>query len=217
VTLLSAYTVKYADIGPAVGRPLRRVEDLRLVQGRGRYVDDLAAGAAGALHMAVLRSPHAHAAIAALDTRLAAAIPGVAAVVTAADLGGVGDLPCDWVVPGMAAVPRHPVLARDRVRYAGQPVAAVAAATAELARDALEAIEAVYAPLDAVTDPEAALAEDAPRLHAEAPGNRAFVFRRSAGDFGAAAKGAAVVVRRRIRNNRLAPACCLRTTPPRAG
>ena len=174
------------------------------MQGQGRYVGDVAAGT-HALHMAVLRSPHAHAELVMLDVRTAATMPGVAAVLTAVDLEGVGDLPCDWVPPGMRAVARHPVLARDRVRYVGQPVAVVAAHTLAEALDAVEAITADYTPLGAAVGLEAALGAGAPLLHDEAPGNRAFVFRQQAGDFDSAARDAEIVARQRILNNRVAP------------
>lgn len=187
-----------------VGQPLRRIEDRRLLLGQGHFTGDLAA-ATPALHMAVLRSPHAHAELIALDVSTAANMPGVISVLTAADLGGVGDLPCDWVPPGMGAIARHPVLALDRVLYVGQPIAAVAAETLSQALDALEAITAEYAPLGAAVGLEAALAAGAPLLHAEAPANRAFVFRQQAGDFASAARDAAIVVRQRILNNRVAP------------
>jgi len=189
---------------PAIGQPLRRREDQRFIQGKGAFVMDLAAGT-GALHMAVLRSPYAHATVSDIEIQGARSLPGVVAVLTAADLGPIGDLPCDWAVPGMTAVPRHPVLARRRVRYVGQPVAVVAASTPEQAQDAIEAIAVTYQPLATAVGLEDALAETAPTLHAEVPGNRAFVFRRQAGDFDAAAAGAEVVIQRRIVNNRLAP------------
>lgn len=187
------------------GQPLRRVEDERLVTGQGRYVADLPTRRPP-LHLAVLRSPHPHAEIAALDTRRAAALPGVAAVLTATDLEGVGDLPCDWVVPKMTAVPRQPVLAQGRVRYVGQPVAAVAAETPAIALDALELLDSAYAPLTAATTVEAATSAAAPNLHESVSGNRAFTFTRTGGgDFEQAAARAALVLRRRIVNNRLAP------------
>src|SRR5262249_50221744 len=115
-----------------IGRPAARLEDEHLLRGSRRYVSDLIA-ISEALHVKVLRSPHAHARILAIDVTVARTLPSVAVVLTADDLAGIGDLPCDWVAPGMDVVPQHPILARDRVRYAGEPIAAVAAQTAHAA------------------------------------------------------------------------------------
>ena len=169
---LPSHPAATADSGGSIGigHPVRRLEDERLLRGGSRYVSDLIA-ASGALRVKVLRSPHAHARLLAVDTTAARAMPGVVAVLAADDLAGVGDLPCDWVPPGMDAVPRHPVLARGRVRYAGEPVAAVAAETAHAAEDALAAIVVAYETLPAVTDQEAATVEGAPCLHDAVPGN----------------------------------------------
>src|SRR5215475_9719665 len=128
-----------AHIG--IGSSLARLEDERLLRGGGRYVSDLIA-TSNALHVKVLRSPYAHAHLIAFDTASARSMRGVVDVLAATDLTGVGDLPCDWMAPGMVVVPLHPILARDRVRYVGEPVAVVAAETAQAAEDALEAIVA---------------------------------------------------------------------------
>src|SRR5262249_19727548 len=122
--------------GTGIGSRVARLEDERLLRGGGRYVSDLIA-TSSALHIKVLRSPHAHARIVAVDTAEARSMPGVVGAITARDLTNIGDLPCDWVAPGMVVVPQHPILARDRVRYPGEPVAAVAAETAHAARAAL--------------------------------------------------------------------------------
>src|SRR5262245_4930224 len=115
--------------GTGVGRPVARLEDERLLRGGGRYVSDLIA-ASSAPRMKVLRSPYAHARVLSVDTTKVRSIPGVVDVLTSSDLANIADLPCDWRAPGMAVVPQHPILARDRVRYVGEPVAAVAAETA---------------------------------------------------------------------------------------
>jgi carbon-monoxide dehydrogenase large subunit len=99
-----------------------RVKDERLLPGGSRYVSDLIA-TSGALRVKVLRSPHA-ARLVAIDASIARTVPRIVAVLTAADLEGIKDLPCDWAAPGMDATPLHPVLARDRVRYAGERVVA---------------------------------------------------------------------------------------------
>jgi carbon-monoxide dehydrogenase large subunit len=190
---------------PSVGRPIRRLEDERLLRGASRYVSDLIAKS-DALRVKVLRSPHAHARLLAVDVTAARAMPGVAAVLTADELTGVGDLPCDWAPPGMKAVPRHPVLARDRVRYAGEPVAAVAAETSAAAEDALAVMKVTYEKLPAVGNQEAAMEGGAPVLHDAVPGNIGYRYRRSGGDIERAFADAEIVVRRRLTNNRVAPA-----------
>jgi carbon-monoxide dehydrogenase large subunit len=162
----------------AIGQPVRREEDLRLLKGRGRYVDDVTA--ANEARGYVLRSPHAHARIAVIDTRQAAHAPGVLAVLTGEDLRrrGLGTL-----MPGIrrrrrngapAFVCPQPLLAQDRVRYVGDPVAFVVADTLNQAKDAAELIEVEYEPLPAVIGAEAALAPGAPAVWEQNPGNEAF-------------------------------------------
>ncbi len=192
--------------GASIGRPLPRFEDERFLRGRGTYIGDLVAAAGpDVLHVQVLRSPHGHARIRGIDTARARAMPGVVAVLTADDLTGVGELPCDWAPPGTRFEARHPVLARGRVRYAGEPVTVVAASTLYAALDAVEAIEVVYEPLPAVVDQEAALQSVAPVLHAGASRNLAFRTEFASGDVDRALAEADIVVQRRIRNNRVAP------------
>src|SRR6266702_2804970 len=190
--------------GPSVGRPVRRLEDERLLRGGSRYVSDLIA-TSDALRVKILRSPHAHARILAVDATAARAMPGVVAVLTADDLAGVGDLPCDWQAPGMIAVPLHPVLARDCARYVGEPIAAVAAESAHAAEDALAAIAVSYEVLLAVAEQEAAIEPGAAQLHDALPNNIGYQFRREGGDVEHAFTEAEVVVRRRLTNNRVAP------------
>ena len=164
-----------------IGENRRRVEDARFLTGQGRYVADLVP--AGALHGVALRSPHAHARIVSVDAAAARAMPGVALVLTGADLAaeGIGPLPCPARGadhrPAHRPGPRH-ALARDAVKHVGEPVAFVVAATPAQARDAAEAILVEYEPLPAVVDSRAALAPGAPQIWPEAPGNRAFRFER---------------------------------------
>lgn len=149
-----------------VGRRVERVEDAALLSGRGSYADDLGTRP-GTLHAAVLRSPHAHARIVALDVTAAEAAPGVAAVLT-------GDDVQRWSRPFIAGVRQpmdHWALAVERVRHVGEPVAVVVARDRYLAEDALDLIRVEYAPLDAVVGIEAALAGDAPLLHEEVGSN----------------------------------------------
>src|SRR5262249_60562171 len=156
-----------ADGGRSVGigRPAARLEDERLLRGSGRYVSDLIA-TSDALRVKVLRSPHAHARILAIGATVARTLPGVAMVLTADDLPGIGDLPCDWVAPGMDMVPQHPILARDRVRYTREPIAAVAAETAHAAEDAVAAITVTYEKLAAGAAQTGGMKENAPTHHA---------------------------------------------------
>jgi carbon-monoxide dehydrogenase large subunit len=136
-----------------IGTSVPRVDALEKVTGEARFVADVAFP--GMLHARLLRSPHAHARIARIDTSAAAALPGVHAVATGADL--------PWWV-GECIRDQRP-MAVDRARFAGEPVAAVVAATEDAALAAVEAIRVEYEPLPAVMDVRAALAPDAPLLH----------------------------------------------------
>jgi len=162
----------------SIGMPVRREEDLLLLRGRGRYVDDVRAP--NEAHGYVLRSPHAHARITALDVGRARAAPGVLCVLTGADLArrGLGTL-----TPAVrrrrrngapAFVCPQPLLAGDRVRYVGDPVAFVVAETINRAKDAAEVIAIDYAVLPAVVGAEGALAPGAPVVWDDNPGNEAF-------------------------------------------
>lgn len=156
-----------------IGQPVRRREDLRLLTGAGRFVDDIALP--GQAHAAVLRSPVAHGTIAALDTAAARGLPGVLAVWTHREVAGrLAPLGNDFPLEPAPAPVTMPPLADGRVRFVGQPVAFVVAESRAAALDAVEAIELEIDDLPAVTDPEAALAGDAPELHEEAPGNLAY-------------------------------------------
>src|SRR5262249_20712296 len=201
-----------ADGGRSVGigRPAARLEDERLLRGSGRYVSDLVA-TSDALRVKVLRSPHAHARILAIGSTVARTLPGVAVVLTADDLAGIGDLPCEWVAPGMDVVPQHPILARDRLRYAGEPVAAVSAPNPHAAGDPLAAITGTSPQRPSLAahhqaTKEVAMMEDAPRLRDAVTRNIAYQSLRTAGDTDRAFAEAEVVVRRRFTNNRVTAA-----------
>ena len=163
----------------AIGQSVRRVEDPRLVQGLGRYSDDVTLPRE--LHAVVVRSPHAHARLVALDPRAALSLPGVRAVLTAADLAadGVADLPTDRTRKRRDGAPAfatpRPALARTRVRHVGDPVALVVAETREGAVDAAERLVVEYAALPAVAATAEAARPDAPLVWDEAPDNVAFV------------------------------------------
>ena len=162
----------------AIGMPVRREEDFRLLRGKGRYVDDVRA--ANEAHGYVLRSPHAHARIAALDAGRARAAVGVLCVLTGSDLArrGLGTLMpavrrrCRNGAP--AFVCPQPLLADDRVRYVGDPVAFIVAESVNQAKDAAELIAVEYEVLPAVVRAEAALAAGAPAVWDDNPGNEAF-------------------------------------------
>jgi 2-furoyl-CoA dehydrogenase large subunit len=149
-----------------IGQSVERIEDLTLLAGRGRYIDDIGVPP-GTLHAAILRSPHAHAEIHAINTEAARRAYGVAAVITAAE---VTKLSASLVVGVRAPIECWPIAA-GRVRYVGEPVAVVVAADRYLAEDALELIEVDYAPLPAIVDPLAALDPKLPPLHEGLGGN----------------------------------------------
>ena len=143
-----------------VGRPMQRLEDPAILTGRGRYGDDIGVKP-GTLHAAILRSPHAHADLAAIRTEHALKHPGVRAVLTRDDLRA-------WSRPFVVGV-KSPMeqwsLAMDRVRYVGEPVAVVLAESRALAEDALDLIKVDYTLLDPVTSIEQVASDGAPILH----------------------------------------------------
>src|SRR6266705_289215 len=185
-----------------IGADVRRREDPALVQGAGRFVDDLAPPRL--VFASVLRSPHAHARLRRLDTMRAAAIPGVVRVITARDVDGTVDPEPAVGIPPAARRPARPLLARDVVRYVGEPVAVVAAEDRYVAADACEQIDAEYDPQPAVSDLDAALAPGAPRVHAQFPDNVALTWSWSEGEVDGAFARAHTVVRLRVENQRLA-------------
>jgi aerobic carbon-monoxide dehydrogenase large subunit len=140
---------------------MRRREDRALLTGRGRFVDDLAVS--GVLHLILVRSPHAHARIGAIDTTAARSAPGVAAVITADDLGPIGPVPLMRLAPG-TVVPEYPILASGVVRSQGIPVAAVVAESTYMAADGAERLAVDYEPIEGVADPDGALATGAPQV-----------------------------------------------------
>jgi carbon-monoxide dehydrogenase large subunit len=205
-----------AEPGLEVGKARVRKEDARLITGRTRYTDAITPP--GTLHMHVVRSPVAHATITGVDAAAAKQAPGVIGVYTATDLGveAVG-LPCAWpITPDMKA-PQRPLLATSTVHFAGEGVAIVVARSTAEARDAADLVEVDYDVLEPVLDMEEALKEGATLVHPDLGTNEnaTWVF-----DSGAAGTGASVdeavaaaeadpdsvVVRRRLRQQRLIPA-----------
>src|SRR3982075_3624231 len=157
------------------GQPVKRLEDQRLLTGKGQFIDDKPED--GALWLHVLRSPHAHAKILSLDTKAASEIPGVEAVYTGADLvaDDIGTIPTLTVFArpdrSPMTVPPRRLLAHEIVRFAGEPVAAVAATSRVAAQTAAEAIAVEYGVLPSVVDPMEATKPGAPAVWAEAPDN----------------------------------------------
>ncbi|MBI2203294.1 MAG: xanthine dehydrogenase family protein molybdopterin-binding subunit [Candidatus Rokubacteria bacterium] len=152
-----------------IGASMRRKEDPRLLTGRGKYAADVRLP--GMRHAAVLRSPYPHARLRAIRRDGALAMPGVFAVVTAADLGDVARIPLRMGQRSPANPALQPPLARDRVRYVGEPIAVVLADSRYLAEDALERLDVEYEALPIVPDALRALEPGAAVLHDEAPGN----------------------------------------------
>src|ERR1700709_743481 len=157
------------------GKPVRRLEDQRLLTGKGQFIDDKPDE--GALWLPVLRSPHAHAKIVSVDTKAAATMPGVEAVYTGADLvaDDVGTLPTLAVFQrpdgSPMTVPPGRLVAHEIVRFAGEPVAAVGAVSRVAAQTAAEAIVVDYEVLPSVVDPVAAIKPGAPVVWPDAPDN----------------------------------------------
>jgi aerobic carbon-monoxide dehydrogenase large subunit len=190
-----------------LGAPIKRVEDPRFITGKGRYLDDIKL--TGMTHMAILRSPYAHARILSVDTAAAKAMPGVLTVLTGADIP-YNPLPMAWPAGGSAGIQNNVntprILATDDVKWTGEGIAAVVAETAEQAVDALDAIQVDYEPLPTVVDAEKATQPGAPQLHENAPNN--IVFEWTVGDRDGteqAFANAEVTVKQRLVNHRLIP------------
>ena len=194
------------DPGPAIGSARRRREDPALLTGRGAYIQDLRSGDNRLLHVVFVRSPLASAQIQMVHTAAAAASTGVVRVVTGADLHELNSLPLPGApfLPGFPAAPAHPVLARDRVHFVGEPVAAIVAESVALAEDARDLVEVDYDPLPAVASLEDALRADAPAVHDDFPGNILATNRRVAGEPDAVFANADHVVHVSLRHGRVA-------------
>jgi aerobic carbon-monoxide dehydrogenase large subunit len=184
--------------GRVLGGRMLRSEDRALLTGTARYTDDVPCE--GALHAVFVRSPVAHALVGAVDADEARAMPGVAGVFAAGDLGGLSLPP----VEDTPATFARPLLAAGRVRFAGEPVAVAVAQTRAQAVDAAEAVSVGYEPLAPVTDPEAALAPGAPVLFPGHGSNAAIRIDDLASDPGAL-DDAEVILRARFVNQRVAP------------
>ena len=192
-------------VGRIVGAPVERKEDKKLLQGQAQWVDNMSLP--GMVFLGVVRSPYAHARIASVDVRPALAHAGVVAAWSGEDLAEEwqGSLPCAWLPTEDTNAPEHKPVAVDKVRYAGDAVAVIAATSRGAAADAAELVEVAYEPLQAVVDPEAALADGAPLVHDEFGTNRCYTWTLEAGEVERLFAEAAVTVKERYRQNRLIP------------
>ena len=182
-----------------IGAAIRRVEDPLLLTGKGCFVDDI--NLPGMLHMAMLRSPYAHAKIRSIDTTAAKAIKGVVTVVTGGELPERLNINAPVAFPGQK-IPPHPVLARGAVHAPGTPVAAVIAQSRAIAQDACNAIDVDYEPLPSVQDGEEALKSGAPLAREELDSNICYVATKKGGDVDKAFAQAEHIVRMHIASPR---------------
>ncbi len=194
-----------------IGAAVRRKEDHRFITGKGHYTDDI--NRFGQTYAYFVRSPHAHATIKSIDTKAAAAMPGVVAIFTGADLAAakIGAHICGWTVTGSDGKPMKaapgPALAHDKVRYVGDEVAVVIADSYTQAKDAAEKIVVDYGVLPASIDPKTTMNPGAPQIHDIAPNNTVYNWQlgdKAATD--AAFAAAAHVTKLDIVNNRVVPA-----------
>ncbi|HKS69511.1 MAG TPA: xanthine dehydrogenase family protein molybdopterin-binding subunit [Ktedonobacterales bacterium] len=207
----------------AAAIPRRRIEDERLITGRGQFVDDVRLPDRPAmLHAAFVRSPYAHATIAAIHVERATAQPGVVDVLSGADLAGaLHPFEIGVPLPDLKKPERWP-LAVEKARYVGDPVAVVLAESAESAETACDLVEVDYTPLPVAVDVEAAAAADAPLLYDDFGSNVAFEAPSGGGDVEAAFARADHTVTLRLVNQRLAPSsleprACLFDYQPETG
>ena len=193
-----------------IGAAVRRKEDHRFITGKGRYTADF--DRPGQAYAVFVRSPHAHARIKSIDGNAAAAMPGVLAVLTGAELAAdkIGNLICGWLIHSKDGSPMkmapHPALAHGKACHVGDPVAVVVAATLSQAKDAAEKVACQYEVLPAVVDPATTQGKGAPQIHEVAPANT--IYQWHLGDANAAEaalKSARHVTRLDILNNRLVP------------
>ncbi|HLQ88851.1 MAG TPA: xanthine dehydrogenase family protein molybdopterin-binding subunit, partial [Xanthobacteraceae bacterium] len=187
------------QVNTLIGSPVERVEDLRFLRGRGQYVDDLAR--VGLLYAAIVRSPVAHGLVKSVDASAARALPGVHAVLTAGDIGAtVPTIPFRRPNPTIAPF-AQPVIAREVVRYVGEPVAVVLADNAACAEDAAGAVSLDIEHLPAVTDYRASSRGDIKLFNQDS--NCASIFTASMGDTDAAFRTAAYTHREKFRVQRM--------------
>ncbi|TMB89495.1 MAG: xanthine dehydrogenase family protein molybdopterin-binding subunit, partial [Chloroflexi bacterium] len=197
------WTLILVPMPPHIGRAVRRVEDERLITGRGRYAGDIKLD--GTVHLAVSRSPLPHARIQAIDTAAAKAMPGVVAVWTASDLPEIAPGLSDFGPSGIIQRGR-PILNNEEVNYVGEAYAVVVAETAYQAHDAAEAIAGELDPLPGVGDVTTATADGAPKVHADMDNNTAHSSSTTFGDINAAFAPDSVTAKIRLSTSRVAGA-----------
>ena len=190
-----------------IGRSIERKEDYRFLTGQGQYTDDVSLPKQS--YAVFVRSPHAHARLRAVKTSDAARSPGVLGIITGKDMAAVGGLPCGWLITSLDGTPmkepKHPVLAEDKVRYAGEAIALVVADSLQQAREAAALVEVDYDVLPAVAD-TATATQAGTAVHEQAADNVCFTWGcgdKSATD--AAFARAAHVTTMEYVNNRLIP------------
>ncbi|MDP9260948.1 MAG: xanthine dehydrogenase family protein molybdopterin-binding subunit, partial [Actinomycetota bacterium] len=162
------------EVGRAIGMPVERKEDKKLLQGQAQWVDNM--HVPGMVYLGIVRSPYAHARIVKVDAMPALAHAEVVGAWSGEDIADEwhGSLPCAWLPTEDTNAPEHKPVATDKVRYAGDAVAVIAALSRGAAEDAMELVEVEYEPLPVVVDPEAALADGAPLVHDEFGTNRCY-------------------------------------------
>ena len=187
------------------GKAIKRKEDPRFITGRARYVDDI--NVTGQLHVAMVRSPHAHAIIKNINVEEAKKHPGVVDIILGQEMvdAGIGSIPPGWLLDGLK-VPPHYAIAVGKAKHQGEIVAAVIAEDRYVAEDAADLVKVEYETLSGVANPAKALEDGVEQIHEDAPGNTAFEW--NIGDKEGTDKAfanAAKTVRLELRNNRLIP------------
>ncbi len=193
------------EVGRAIGMPVERKEDRKLLQGQAEWVDNM--HLPGMVYLGIVRSPYAHARIAKVDVTPALAHAEVVGAWSGEDIADEwhGSLPCAWLPTEDTNAPEHKPVAVDKARYVGDAVAVIAALSRGAAEDAMELVEVEYEPLPVVVDPEAALADGAPLVHDEFGTNRCYTWLLEEGEIDRLFAEADVTVSERYRQNRLIP------------
>ena len=202
MTAETVYSGELSEPEGWVGRALEREEDDRQLKGAGQFVDDIVLPRQ--LYATFVRSPHPHANFSNVDFSAALTAPGVCLCLAASDFEELPIVEPNWKLP--RSVPRgRPILAKERVRYVGEPIAVVIAESPAAARDAAEMVEIDYQQLPFVLGQRDAIAKDAPRLHDDMVSNVAATFAPGNGGFEEVASAAPRRTKFRLRNQRLVP------------
>ncbi len=192
-------------VSSMIGASVRRVEDPKLITGKGMYVADIVLPEM--VHLQFLRSDEAHAKIKRINLDKARSLSGVVTVITGKDIEGkIGAIPCAWLIPGAdLKIPKWYPMATDTVRFTGDIVAAVVAVDPYVATDAVGLIEVDYEPLPVIVSAEEALEPGKPQLHVDIPNNQAFHWIHPGGNADLAFSESEVTVKQRIVNQRVQP------------